>query len=253
MADLKGVIFDIDGVLEFQGEVYPKAVEVVKTLMDKDICVRVITNSTLKSRVEAAAKLQTRGFPIEEEHVVTASYATAQYLKTLNPESCWVLQKGKGLEEFAGFHQTDQSSEYIVLGDYRDGFNFENMNKALANLLHGSKLIVMIPEKVDHSLGGVELTVGAYGRMLEDAAEIKATYIGKPNKYVFQMVQQTMQMDRSDILMVGDRVTTDIQGAQNAGMQSALVKTGEFRPKDLDSEITPDYILESVDEVLQLF
>jgi len=66
-----------------------------------------------------------------------------------------------------------------VLGDYRDEFKFENMNKALKLLLQDTKLIFMIPEKVDHSLGGVELTVGAYGKMLEDAAGVKAIYLCK--------------------------------------------------------------------------
>jgi len=66
-----------------------------------------------------------------------------------------------------------------VLGDYRDEFKFENMNKALKLLLQDTKLIFMIPEKVDHSLGGVELTVGAYGKMLEDAAGVKVIYLSK--------------------------------------------------------------------------
>jgi len=51
----------------------------------------------------------------------------------------------------------EEAPEYIVLGDYREEFKFENMNKALKLLLQGTGLIVMIPEKVDHSLGGVEL------------------------------------------------------------------------------------------------
>ena len=38
----------------------------------------------------------------------------------------------------------------------------------------------MIPEKVDHSPGRVELTAGAYGQMLEDATGIKAIYIANP-------------------------------------------------------------------------
>jgi ribonucleotide monophosphatase NagD (HAD superfamily) len=62
-----------------------------------------------------------------------------------------------------------------------------NMNKALRLLQNGSKLIAMITEIVDNSMGEVELTVGAYGKMLEEAANVKTTYIGKPNRYVFEM------------------------------------------------------------------
>lgn len=253
MSAFQGVIFDIDGVLEFQGIPCTGAIKTVKTLIEKNVCVRVLTNSTLKSRTDAASKLRKKGFPIYEQHVVTASYATAQYIKKLAPNSCWVLQYGAGLREFEEFYQTDENPDYIILGDYREGFNFKNLNKVLQNLLNGSKFIVMIPEKVDQSLGQVELTVGAYGAMLEDAAGIEATYIGKPNRYVFDMILDTMSVDSDEILMVGDRVTTDIKGAQNSGMQSALVKTGEFRPKDLDKGITPDYILDSIEDILKYF
>lgn len=91
--------------------------------------------------------------------------------------------------------------------------------------------------------------------MLEDAAGIKATYIGKPNRYIFDITLDTMgNMERSKILMVGNRVKTDILGARRAGLKTALVKTGEFQEMDLkSSNIAPDYIFDSVREVIKLF
>jgi hypothetical protein len=61
------------------------------------------------------------------------------------------------------------------LEEILQGILFHNINKALKFLLNGSKFIVMITETVDRSMGGVELTVGAYGKMLEDAARVKYT------------------------------------------------------------------------------
>jgi phospholysine phosphohistidine inorganic pyrophosphate phosphatase len=249
----QGVLFDIDGVLEFQGRVYPGVVELLDGLRRKGIIIRILTNSTLKSRAHCAHRLNQLGFQIFENEVITASYATAKYLKTLHPKSCWVMLKGEGLDEFKDFSCDTENPQYIVLGDYRDGFNFENMNKVLSLLLAGSKLIVMIPEKVDHSLGKVELTVGAYGKMLEDAAQINATWIGKPNKYIFEVTLNTMKVDRQRVLMVGDRVTTDIQGAKTAGIKSVLVKTGEFKESDLAGDIQPDYIIDRLSDIDRLF
>ena len=251
--EFKAILFDIDGVLEFQGRAYPGAPELLDSLRRKGIIIRILTNSTLKSRKHCTAKLTQRGFHILEEEVITASYATAKYLKNLNPKSCWVMLNGKGIEEFKGLHFDSDSPEYVVVGDYREGFNFENMNKAIKLLLAGSKLIVMIPEKVDHSLGKVELTVGAYGKMLEDAAGIEATWIGKPNKYIFEMTLDTLEIDRKNVLMVGDRVATDIIGARAAGIKSILVKTGEFKECDLDGDVQPDYIVDSVREIAGFF
>ncbi len=249
----QGVLFDIDGVLEFQGKVYPGAVELLGVLRKKGINIRILTNSTLKSRKICAAKLNHLGFQVLEEEVITASWATARYLEELKPKSCWVLLKGKGLEEFRNVNLDKENPETIVLGDYREGFNFENINRVLKFLLEGTRFIVMIPEKVDHSLGGVELTVGAYGQMLEDAAGIKATYIGKPGTYMFDVALEGMNVDRAKVLMIGDRVGTDILGASRAGIKSVLVKTGEFKESDLTGAVQPDYIVESVAEIGVLF
>jgi ribonucleotide monophosphatase NagD (HAD superfamily) len=99
----------------------------------------------------------------------------------------------------------------------------------------------------------VELTVGAYGKMLEDAAKVKATYIGKPSTYMFDMALKSMAVDRSKVLMVGDRVATDIVGARQAGIKSALVKSGEFKQSDLTGEVQPDYIVNSINEIDAFF
>ncbi len=248
-----GVMFDIDGVLEFQGKVYPGAVELLDFLRKKGVMLRILSNSTLKSRKVCTARLNRHGFRVIEEEVITASWATARYLRTLKPKSCWVMLKGSGIDEFKEFVMDDEAPEYIVLGDYREEFKFENMNKALKLLLQDTKLIVMIPEKVDHSLGGVELTVGAYGKMLEDAAGIEAIYIGKPNAYMFAMALDSMAIDRSRVLMVGDRMSTDIIGARQAGIPSVLVKTGEFKPDDLTDEIQTDLIVDAVSDIKDFF
>jgi phospholysine phosphohistidine inorganic pyrophosphate phosphatase len=253
MTEFKGVIFDISGVLEFQGVVYPGALELFHLLRRKGIIIRILTNSTLKSRQECAFKLNRMGFSVTEDEVITASFATAQYLRTLNPRSCWVMLKGNGLDEFKDFPHDDHQPEYIVVGDYREGFNFQNLNKALKLLLEGAQLIVMIPEKVDHSMGEVELTVGAYGKMLEEAAKLKAVTIGKPNPAIYDMSLLTMRLPKSSVLMVGDRVDTDITGAKAAGIKSVLVKTGEFRASHLDGELQPDYLIDSVRDLEKFF
>jgi len=251
---IKGVLFDIDGVLEFQGKVYDGAVDLVNQLRGIGMEIRIISNSTLKSRASCANKLKARGFEVDEQEVVTASYATAQYLKLLHPRSCHIMLNGEGLAEFMDFVHDDEQPEYVVLGDCREEFNFLNMNKALQLLIQGSKLIVMIPERIDNSMGSLELTVGAYGKMLEDAAGITAIYIGKPNRFIFDTAISSMpDVRREEILMIGDKVSTDILGARNAEIRSVLVKTGEFQEKDLDFLPHPDYILNSIRDVATLF
>jgi HAD superfamily hydrolase (TIGR01458 family) len=250
-----GVIFDLDGVLEYQGKVYPGAGDLLDYLRQRDIQIRILSNSTLKSRASCTENLNKKGFAVYQHEVNTASYTTAKYLENLDPKSCWIMLRGEGLKEFGNLRHDPEKPEYVVLGDFRDGFNFKNLNKALRLLDKGAKLIVMITERTDSSLGELELTVGAYGRMLEDASGIRATYIGKPNSYIFDITLDTMvNIDRNRILMIGDKINTDILGASKAGLKTALVKTGEFKQKDLESPIiTPDYIFDSIHEIMQAF
>ncbi len=231
---------------------YPGAVKLISFLRQKEIVIRILTNSTLKSRNYCAEQLNQMGFNVREEEVITASFATAKYLEALSPRSCWVMLKGSGLEEFRNLCHDVENPEYVILGDYREGFNFHNMNKVLKLLQRGSKFIVMISQIVDNSMGEVELTVGAYGKMLENSANVKATYIGKPSKFIFEMALKTMGVERNAVLMVGDRVSSDIRGAKNAGIKSVLVKTGEFKESDLAGDVQPDYIIDSLNEIKKL-
>lgn len=249
---MKGVIFDVDGVLTYQGRTYPGAVETVDFLRERGIILRFVTNSTLKSRKSCAEKLQKQGFSIQEEEVITASYATAVYLREKKPRSCWILLEGEGFDEFKEMNHECENPEYIVVGDYRDKFTFSNMNKALRLLLKGSKLIGMSQELVDTSMGDIELNVGSWVSMLERASGVEAVYIGKPHSYMFELALESMRPDKNEVVMVGDKVTTDVLGAKNAGITSILVKTGEFVEEDLRLGIEPDFICDSVKNIVNI-
>jgi HAD superfamily hydrolase (TIGR01458 family) len=251
--EIEGVIFDVDGVLVYQGTVYPGAVEVIDELRDRGIILRFLTNSTLKSRRSCAEGLRKKGFLVLDEEVITASYATAAYLRGLKPRSVWVMAEREGLEEFEDFRQDLEEPEYVVIGDNRSNFDFDHLNQALRLLLKGAKLIGMQAELTDTSLGEPELNVGAWVGMLERAAGVTAVYVGKPNPYVFDLTMESMGLDKRAVVMVGDRPSTDVKGAHDYGIRSALVTTGEFDERELDGSVEPDYWLESIADVLAVW
>jgi len=246
MSDIKGIIFDIDCVLEFQGKVYPGAVETLELLRSRGLLIRFLTNSTLKSRLSCTQKLRRSGFQADEDEVITASYAAAVYLKGLDPRSCWVMVERAGLDEFKDFKIDDQNPEYVVVGDNRSHFDFDHLNHAVKLLLNGAQLIAMQGEQLDTSMGDVELNVGAWAAMLERASNKPAVYLGKPNPYNFGLALDSMGLDKRQVVAVGDRVHTDILGARNAGLRSILVRTGEFDPRELQDEVKPDFICDSL-------
>jgi HAD superfamily hydrolase (TIGR01458 family) len=248
-----GVIFDIDGVLTFQGKVYPGAVETIAGLRQRGLALRFLTNSTLKSRASAAEKLRQRGFDLQDDEVITASYASAQYLKALQPRSAWVMVEGEGIQEFAGFVQDEQNPEYIVVGDNRSKFDFDHLNHALRLLRKGSRLIGMTSELLDTSMGDLELNVGSWVRLLETASGVPAEFVGKPHRFAFDLALQSLDLDRRQVLMVGDRVNTDVQGANMFGLRSVLVQTGEFDPAELVyATARPDFTIGKITDLAAL-
>jgi HAD superfamily hydrolase (TIGR01458 family) len=253
MEDVKGIIFDVDGVLKFRGQVYPDAIQTVEELREKSLVLRFLTNSTLNSRASLADKLNRSGFQVSTNEIITASYATAVYLKSLNPRSCWVMVEREGREEFNEFVQDTHDPEYIVVGDNRSQFDFDHLNYALRLLMKGAKLIGMQSELLDNSMGELELNVGSWVGLLERASGVQATYIGMPNSFSFELALQTMHLSRRQVLMVGDRVETDVRGAQDFGLRSVLVRTGEFDPSHLDGTVAPDVIIDSIQDLLSLF
>ncbi len=225
----------------------------VQTLRDKGTIIRFLTNSTLKSRKSCAKRLTDKGIVALPEEVITASYATANYLRQLQPKSCWVMLESDGLNEFKEFNNDEQDPEYLVIGDNRSRFDFDTLNRALRLLLKGTKLIGMIPEIVDSSMGEPELNVGSWVKMLEIAADVQATYVGKPNPIVFEMTLATTDLEKHEVIMVGDKLSSDIAGAKNFGIRSVLLKTGEFEPKHLQADVKPDFVFDTVDEITDLF
>jgi HAD superfamily hydrolase (TIGR01458 family) len=249
MPEKKGLIFDIDGVLEFQGKVYPGAVETLDLLRSRGLLIRFLTNSTLKSRLSCTQKLNRAGFEAYEQEVVTASYAAAVYLKSLHPRSCFVMIERAGLDEFKDFVIDDQHPEVVVVGDNRSRFDFDHLNHAVRLLLNGARLIAMQGEQLDTSMGDVELNVGAWAALLERASGVHAVYLGKPNPFNFGLALDSMGLEKHQVMVVGDRLHTDILGARNAGLGSILVRTGEFDPRELEGEVQPDWICDSLAEL----
>lgn len=247
---VRGIIFDIDGVLTFQGQVYPGAVDAINFLRQHNISLRFLTNSTLKSRASAAEKLRLKGFDIRDGEVLTASSLSAVYLRSLNPRSAWIMVEREGADEFRDFINDEQNPEYIVIGDNRSRFDFDHLNHALRLLKKGAKLIGMTSELLDTSMGDLELNVGSWVRMLETASGVQATYIGKPNQYAYDLALQSMSLEAGQALMVGDRPNTDILGANRCGLRALLVRTGEFNEAELEtSEARPDFMIDAIHQL----
>ncbi len=95
------------------------------------------------------------------------------------------------------------------------------------------------------SSDGANLDVAPFVAALECAAGCTATVLGKPSTEFFLQAASQLELAPREVLMIGDDLQVDALGAKRAGLRSALVRTGKFRPSDLESDDLPDWVLDS--------
>ncbi len=246
---IKGILFDIGGVLYVGDEVVQGAVDTIAQLR-KYYPLRFVTNTTRKLPKEIINKLHRFGFEIEIEELFTALDASRDFLSS----------KGVGVlpllsDEVMAYFDTyiSDTPEYVLVGDAYTNFDFEHMNNAFRALMKGAKLVAAAKNRyfqdVDNALS---MDAGGFVAALEYASGQKAQVIGKPSSTFYHLAVASMGLEAKDVLMVGDDIVSDIKGAQDAQLQAALVKSGKFQTEDLKQGIVPDALLKDVTALVPL-
>jgi HAD superfamily hydrolase (TIGR01458 family) len=125
-----------------------------------------------------------------------------------------------------------------------------NLARAFAELQAGAELYCLHKNRWWQTARGPLLDAGAFVAGLEYAAGVEAVVVGKPSPAYFQAALEALDADPALTWMVGDDLEADIAGAQRFGMKTVLVRTGKFRPDDLErSPTAPDVVLNSVAEL----
>src|SRR5262249_7140387 len=127
-------------------------------------------------------------------------------------------------------------------------WDFRTLNRAFRLLHHNpdAKLIALGMTRFWMASDGISLDVAPFVAALEHATGRQALVFGKPAAQFFLAGTAWLGAAPGNVLMVGDDLHADVGAAQAAGLRGALVKTGKFRPSDLESEIRPDVVLDSV-------
>jgi HAD superfamily hydrolase (TIGR01458 family) len=243
---IRALVLDIDGVLYHAGEPIPGGPEALEEIRQRGYALRFLTNITRRSRATVAERLRAMGYTVDPEEVLTASYLTASYLRRLGRPRCWVLLDGDGLQEFGGVELSQESPDYVVLGDLAESFSYGLLNRVLRALWQGAGFIAMQADPYDLGREGPTVNVGGWLALLERASGRRATLIGKPSPIAFRMALEELRATPREAAVVGDRVESDIAGGKNAGMRTILVRTGHFRPQDLEGSVQPDLVIPSL-------
>jgi len=200
-----------------------------------------LTNNSTRSRFSYAEALAGLGIAVMPERVITSGHLAAEWLRQREGSVGVYVVGEEGLVEelILSGHRVltisdSQKARAVVVGLDR-ALSYAKLRAAVRALLRGS---LFIATNTDHLLpveDGLDPGAGSIVAALEAAAGRKADFIaGKPNPWVVDYIVERYGIPREEILIVGDRIDTDMKLAINSGVRGLLVLTGYTREEDLE-------------------
>ena len=247
----RALLIDLDGVLYQENELIPGALETMQWIEQQQIEYLFVTNTTSRSRHSLLEKFDQIGFHTAIDRIITPIVAASKWLQQKSITSVALFVKPDACTDFVGIEAIDaeaeSAAEAVVIGDLGENWDYPTLNRAF-RLLMGEPQPVLIAlgmTRYWQSADGLSLDVAPFIKALEHAANCEVEIIGKPSISFYQSALTLLGYPAEQVTMVGDDIVGDIEGAQNAGLQAILVKTGKFRQRDLESSVKPDAVLAS--------
>jgi HAD superfamily hydrolase (TIGR01458 family) len=253
--ELRGILFDMDGVLYNSDRLIPGAVEAIQWVEAQKIPHLFVTNTTSRSRAVLAAKLNAFGIPGTVEAILTPVVAAADWLRARAVKDIALFLRPAARPEFDGLpclpDDAERGASYVVVGDLGDLWDYKTLNRAFRLLHHSpdATLIALGMTRYWLASDGISLDVAPFVAALEHATGRKPQVFGKPAAAFFQAAADVLALPLAQLLMIGDDIDADIGGAQSAGLAGAVVKTGKFRPADLEGAVRAYAVLDSVSDL----
>jgi NagD protein len=247
-------LMDMDGVLVHEENAIPGAQEFISRLRELGKPFLVLTNNSIYTTRDLAARLRASGLDVPEESIWTSALATARFLDDQRPGGTAFAIGEAGLTNAlyeVGYTMTDRDPDYVVLGETRT-YSFERITRAIRLLGGGARLIATNPDPTGPAPDGPLPATGAVAALISRATGVEPYYIGKPNPLMMRSALNAIEAHSETTAMVGDRMDTDIVAGLEAGLESILVLTGVTSMEDTGRyPYTPSRIVDSVADLVR--
>ena len=247
ISNIKALLIDLEGVLYSDNKLIPGSIEAVKKFKKSGLKLRFLTNTTTAPRKIIFSKLIDLGFDINEEEIFTPIIATRNYLRDNAIKKISLFTNIEIIEEFKDYEITQKNPEVVIMGDIYKNFNWEILDR-IFKLIHinNAALIALHQNKYCMRDNKFSLDLGPFVKAIEYASGKNSILMGKPDKNFFDLAIANLNIDKSEILMIGDDIRSDIEGSKNAKFAAIQVKTGKYNDKDLIHPIQPDIRINSI-------
>lgn len=249
---MAGLLLDLDGVVYVGDAAVPGAAEALAWFAREGVPFRFVTNTSSRPRSAIVEKLARLGVTAHVDEILTPAVVAAAWMRREGVDRPALFVPAATATEFTGFDTSSaepaEGADAVVVGDLGDGWDFRTLNRAFRLLMADPAipLLALGTTRYWRAEDGLRLDAGPFVRALEYATGRSATVLGKPDPAFYRTATAELGLDPGEVVMVGDDLRTDVEGAQRAGLSGVLVRTGKFAPSDLDTDVAPDAVLDSL-------
>ncbi len=221
-------LMDMDGVLVHQERLIPGADRFVGRLQQTGHRFLILTNNSLYTPRDLAARLAVSGLDVPEAAIWTSALATARFLDEQRPGGTAYVIGEAGLTTALherGYVLGDRDPDYVVVGETRS-YSLDAITRAIRLIGAGARFIATNPDPTGPSPDGPQPATGAVAALISKATGVAPYYVGKPNPLMMREALRAIDAHSESTVMIGDRMDTDIVAGMEAGMQTVLVLSG---------------------------
>jgi NagD protein len=248
-------LMDMDGVLVHESSPIPGADRFLARLRELERPYLVLTNNSIYTRRDLAARLRASGLEVPEESIWTSALATARLLEDQRPQGTAFVVGESGLTTAlyqAGYTLTDSDPDYVVLGETRT-YSFERITRAIRLIGEGARFIATNPDPTGPSVDGVLPATGSVAALITRATGVAPYFVGKPNPLMMRSALNALEAHSETTAMVGDRMDTDVVAGLEAGLETFLVLTGVTSREESERfPYRPAHVVDSVADLVEL-
>lgn len=254
-------IFDMDGTIYLGDHLLPGAARLVTELRDRRIPVRFLSNNPTRDPQMYADMLADLGLPTPVADIANTVVTTTRWLLANHPDAVLFVVGEEPLQRAlrdAGFELSDDPARIdIVVASYDRTFEYRKLQIAFDAIWYHKRafLVQTNPDRFCPFPGGRgEPDCAAITAAIEACTQTtcRASF-GKPDPMMARLAIEGLDVSPEEVVMVGDRLQTDMTMARGSGMGTALVLTGEATAADvraLPHDEKPDYVLDRVDRMI---
>ncbi|MFJ5770211.1 TIGR01457 family HAD-type hydrolase [Psychrobacillus sp. NPDC093180] len=249
MLNYKAYCLDLDGTVYRGKTPIKEAVDFVHYLQNHGIEPFFVTNNSSMTQKQLQEKIAKMDIHVEVDHIISSSIAAANYIEEHYPNKSVFMIGEIGLQDALDAKQvvrTEGIADVVVMGIDR-AIDYDKLATACLSIRAGAAFISTNSDHAFPDERGLIPGNGAFTKLVEYSTGVEPIYMGKPQAFMLEFIQQKYGYKKEEMIMIGDNYSTDILTGIHMGIHTAHVNSGVNRTEEVQSKAEqPTYCLETL-------